>query len=174
MKPHYTTHDATLDTACTRRSARRVQMRRTRAQRGATAIEFALVFPLFFMILYAIITFSLILVAQQNLTLAASEGARAALNWQSNTSVDDALINRGKAACAAARLMTATLVQAQTTCTASPSYCGTDNAMRCVSVQLSYDYLTYPLVPILPLLGFAVPGTLSSSATVQLNPENIQ
>ena len=146
----------------------------TRAQRGATAIEFALVFPLFFMILYAIITFSLILVAQQNLTLAASEGARAALNWQSSKSLDDALVNRGNAACDAAKLMTATLVQAQTTCESSSAPCGTDNSMRCVNVQLSYAYADYPLVPILPLLGFAVPTTLSSSATVQLNPENIQ
>ncbi|QQC64938.1 TadE/TadG family type IV pilus assembly protein [Paraburkholderia ginsengisoli] len=160
-----------LDTARPRRQRHSVHLRRTQAQRGATAIEFALVFPLFFMILYAIITFSLILVAQQNLTLAASEGARAALNWQTSTSVDDALTNRGNAACVAAKQMTATLVKSAD-CTATPSQCGT--GMRCVTVQLSYDYQTNPLVPTLPLLGFAVPARLSSSATVQLNPENIQ
>lgn len=148
---------------------RRVQ--RARAQRGVTAIEFALVFPLFFTILYAIVTFSLILVAQQNLTLAASEGARAALNWQSNSSLSTALDARASAACTAAKLMTATLVQSAQ-CTATHAVCGT--GMQCVSVQLSYNYSAKPLVPTLPLLGFTVPTSLSSSATVQLNPENIQ
>lgn len=152
---------------------KRIKMCRTRAQRGATAIEFAMLFPLFFIILYAVITFSVIFVAQQNLTLAAEEGARAALNWQSNTSLQTALVNRGNAACAAAKLMIATLVQtAQCTPTSAP--CGPGNAMQCVNVLLTYNYQANPLVPNLPLMNVTLPSTLSSSATVQLNPENIQ
>ncbi|KLU20452.1 pilus assembly protein TadE, partial [Caballeronia mineralivorans PML1(12)] len=46
------------------------------------AVEFAIVFPLFFLVFYAIVTYSMIFVAQQSLTLAASEGARAALRYQ--------------------------------------------------------------------------------------------
>ncbi|MFM0359484.1 TadE/TadG family type IV pilus assembly protein [Paraburkholderia sediminicola] len=144
-----------------------------RAQRGSTAIEFALVFPLFFTILYSIITFSLIFVAQQNLTLAAEEGARAALNWQSNTSLQNALVNRGNAACTAANLMVATLVQSMQ-CTSTSAPCGPGNTMQCVNVLLTYNYQANPLVPTLPLLSYTLPNTLSSSATVQLNPENIQ
>ncbi|OAJ56436.1 pilus assembly protein TadE [Paraburkholderia ginsengiterrae] len=144
-----------------------------RAQRGATAVEFALVFPLFFTVLYAIVTFSLILVAQQNLTMAAEEGARAALNWQSNTSMQSALTNRGNAACTAAEAVVATLVKS-TQCTPSSTTCGPGGAMQCVNVLLTYNYQANPLVPNLPLLSYAVPTTLSSSATVQLNPENIQ
>jgi Flp pilus assembly protein TadG len=151
----------------------RISVRGGRAQRGATAVEFALVFPLFFTILYAIITFSLILVAQQNLTMAAEEGARAALNWQSNTSMQTALTRRGDAACAAAKLMAATLVQSMQ-CTPSSAACGPSGAMQCVNVLLTYDYQANPLVPTLPLLGIVLPDTLTSSATVQLNPENIQ
>ena len=78
-----------------------------RRQRGATAVEFALVFPLFFTIVYMIITFSLMMVAQQNLTLAAEEGARAALNYQPNTSLQSALTNRAAAACVGSCLPTA-------------------------------------------------------------------
>lgn len=150
-----------------------VRTRRLRAQRGATAVEFALVFPLFFAILYAIITFSLILVAQQNLTLAAEEGARAALNWQSNTSMQSALTNRGNAACAAAKLVGAKLVQSMQ-CTSSSSTCGPSGAMQCIQVLLTYNYQANPIVPTLPLLGIVVPKSLASTATVQLNPENIQ
>ncbi|CAE6902449.1 hypothetical protein R70199_03773 [Paraburkholderia domus] len=152
---------------------KRIPMRRVPAQRGSTAIEFALLFPLFFTILYAIITFSLIFVAQQNLTLAAEEGARAALNWQSSTSLQNALVNRGNAACAAAKLLVATLVQT-TQCTSSSAACGPGNAMQCVNVSLTYNYQANPLVPTLPLMSFTLPNALSSSATVQLNPENIQ
>jgi Flp pilus assembly protein TadG len=150
-----------------------IHTRRARAQRGSTAIEFALLFPLFFTVLYAIVTFSLIFVAQQNLTLAAEEGARAALNWQSNTSLQNALVNRGNAACAAAQLMISTLVQSAQ-CTPSSAPCGPGNAMQCVNVLLTYNYQANPLVPTLPLMSFTLPNALSSSATVQLNPENIQ
>jgi Flp pilus assembly protein TadG len=162
-----------LATARMRSPLERAYARRMRSQRGATAVEFALVFPLFFTVLYAIVTFSLVLVAQQNLTLAAEEGARAALNWQTNTSIDSALDNRGKAACDAATLLAAPLVSAMQ-CAHSAASCGPNNAMKCISVALTYDYKTYPLVPTLPLLSFTIPNTLSSSATVQLNPENIQ
>ncbi len=48
-------------------------------QQGAAAIEFAILFPIFFLIFYAIITYGLIFAAQQTLTLAAAEGARAAV-----------------------------------------------------------------------------------------------
>ncbi|MGF6771176.1 Flp pilus assembly protein TadG [Paraburkholderia sp. GAS199] len=144
-----------------------------RAQRGSTVVEFALVFPLFFTILYAIVTFSLIFVAQQSLTLAAEEGARAALNWQSNTSMQSALVNRGAAACTAASQMAATIIQSMT-CTPTSAPCGPGNAMQCITVALSYNYQSNPFVPNLPLLNMTLPSTLASTATVQLNPENIQ
>ncbi|MDE1007968.1 MAG: pilus assembly protein [Paraburkholderia fungorum] len=152
---------------------KRVRVLRARAQRGVTAIEFAMVFPLFFIILYGIVTFSLIFVAQQNLTLAAEEGARAALNWQANTSLQTALVNRGNAGCAAAKLVIATLVKSAQ-CTSSSAPCGPNNTMQCVNVLLAYNYQASPIVPNLPLMGITLPDTLSSNATVQLNPENIQ
>jgi Flp pilus assembly protein TadG len=149
-----------------------VQSRRARTQRGATAVEFAMVFPLFFAILYAIVTFSVIFVAQQNLTLAASEGARAALNWQANSSMQSALTARTNAACAAAQLMTTQLVGRAMQCQSTSASCGT--GMQCVKVVLTYNYSAHPLVPPLPGFGLVTPSQLSSTATVQLNPENIQ
>ncbi len=152
-------------------SLKHIKARRAHAQRGATAVEFAMVFPLFFSVLYAIVMFSLILVAQQNLTLAASEGARAALNWQANSGYSDAVSKRTSATCTAAKLVTASLVQ-KMQCQSSNATC--NGGMLCVTVTLSYDYSTYPIVPTLPLLSFAVPSSLTSTAMVQLNPENIQ
>lgn len=146
--------------------------RRSRWQRGTAAVEFALVFPLFFVVLYGIVTFSLIFVAQQNLTLAAEEGARAALNYQQASSVGAALTARAKAACSAATNMIATMVSSAT-CVATPATCNYNAAMDCMNVTLTYDYASNPLIPGLPLMNVVMPASLVSSAMVQLNPENI-
>ncbi|HEY3599604.1 MAG TPA: TadE/TadG family type IV pilus assembly protein [Paraburkholderia sp.] len=140
-----------------------------RTARGATAIEFALLFPLFFLIFYAIVTYSLIFVAQQSLTLAAEEGARAALNFQKADSVSAALTLRAGAACSTANNLTNWLADSAK-CVATPNPCTFNTAMECVTVTLSYDYAARPLVPSLPGLGIALPAQLTSTAMVQLNP----
>ncbi|WP_118179077.1 TadE/TadG family type IV pilus assembly protein [Paraburkholderia phosphatilytica] len=140
--------------------------------RGATAVEFALLFPLFFLVLYAIVTYSLIFVAEQSLTLAAEEGARAALAYQDATTLNAALDARASAACTAAANVSSWLAN-RANCTATPAACSYDASLDCIEVTMNYDYAASPLVPTLPLLGIALPSTLSSSSTVQLNPENI-
>lgn len=50
-----------------------------RRQRGAAAIEFALLFLLFFVLFYAIVAYSLAMLVMQGLTQAAEEGVRAAI-----------------------------------------------------------------------------------------------
>jgi Flp pilus assembly protein TadG len=47
-----------------------------RRQRGAAAIEFALLFGLFFFVVYATISYAFVMAAQQALVYAATEGAR--------------------------------------------------------------------------------------------------
>lgn len=56
-------------------------MRGRRLQRGAYALEFALVFPVFFVLFYAVLSLGLIFTVQQSLTLAAEDGARASLRF---------------------------------------------------------------------------------------------
>lgn len=160
-------------------AARRLRLSRPRrlAQRGSMTVEFALIFPVFFTVLYAIVSFSLIMMAQQIMTLAAEEGARAALNWTSNTSLQSALTNRGNNACTTANQLTAALAKlagTAITCTPTSAPCGAGNAMQCINVALTYNYASMPLVPALPIMQNLLPSTLSSLATVQLNPENIQ
>lgn len=145
---------------------------RLRTQRGATAVEFALVFPLFFTIFYTIVTFSLIFVAQQSLTLATAEGARAALNFQQATTVPAAVALRAAAACTTASNMVSQMVHA-TACQTVPAACSYAPSMTCIAVTLTYNYAAHPLVPNLPLLSALLPASLSSTATVQLNPVNI-
>ncbi len=138
-------------------------------QRGATAVEFALVFPVFFTVMYAIVTYSVIFVAQQNLTLASEEGARAALNYQKATTVAAAVGLRAAAACTTATNMIVGLIRTAT-CTPTPTTCSFDATMQCIAVKLTYNYAANPLVPTLPFFGLVLPNTLTSTATVQLNP----
>lgn len=52
---------------------------RPRHQQGAAALEFALVFVIFFAVLYGIVSYSMMMLLQQGLTQAAVEGARASI-----------------------------------------------------------------------------------------------
>ena len=141
-------------------------------QRGTAAIEFALIFPMLFMVLYGIVTYSLIFAAEQSLTLAAEEGARAALDYQSASSANAALAARGQNACIVAS-KAAGWLGANANCATQVQACSYDATMDCIEVTLTYDYAGHPLLPNLPLLSLAVPPTLTSAATVQINPENL-
>jgi hypothetical protein len=68
--------------------------------------------------------------------------------------------------------MVASLIS-KATCASSWATCSYDATMECVNVTLTYNYAGSPLVPNLPLTNFVLPASLASSATVQLNPENI-
>jgi Flp pilus assembly protein TadG len=153
--------------------AKNMRGARPQQQRGNVAIEFAIVFPLFFLVLYAIVTYSLIFVAQQSLTLAAEEGARAALRYQAAAvSIDDALAKRGAFACETAQGLSnwlAGLAQ----CSAAPAPCSYDASMRCLQVTLDYAYASNPLVPTLPLIGLSLPDVLEARAMVQIDPDNV-
>ena len=144
-------------------------------QRGMAAIEFALVFPMFFVVLYAIIAYGLIIAANQTLSLAAQEGGRAALRFEGETSLAQAYTLRTSAACSTAQSLVAWLPTGGLTASCSNAACTGTGAtgMQCVTVQMSYNYRGFPLVPNLPMMGFATPSTLGAQVVVQLDPASI-
>ncbi len=79
---------------------------------------------------------------------------------------------RAAAACTAANNQTGWLSGA--TCTTSTNYtCSYDSTMYCIQVTLTYPYAANPLVPAVALFDAVLPTTLTSRATVQINPTNI-
>lgn len=56
-----------------------INVRSIKCQRGAAAIEFALLFVPMFALFYALVSYGLIMALMQGMTLAAEEGARAAI-----------------------------------------------------------------------------------------------
>jgi Flp pilus assembly protein TadG len=160
---------------------RGAQLRGWKRQRGVAAVEFALVFPLFFLIFYGILTFGMIFVIQQSLTFAATEGARAALNYTllpcsrlstAQTVATNVMTNSygtwGQSATVATQVSTAapTPSTTSTTCTSS-GFSSSSTVPYYVMVTMTYSYSQHPLIPW--LFVFSAPQ-LQSSATVQISP----
>jgi len=126
---------------------RRAWMRQAR-ERGAAAIEFALLFPLLMLIVFGTIDFGRALNAQITLTQAAREGARL-----------DALGEPNVVAQTQAAATGLSLSPADVAVTACPPGAGpTANAV--VSVTYSFDFVT-PIGAIAGLIGSS--GSLGSS-----------
>ena len=139
---------------------------RRRAQRGAYALEFALVFPVLFLLVYGIFTYGLIFTAQQSLSLAAEEGARAMLRYDTNWDVEQGC----KVAADAADWLQS--FGGKPACSGSVSSfdCGYAADQQCTaSIVVTYDYAGHPLVPRLPGMGLLTPDVLSSQASVTLD-----
>jgi len=151
-------------------------------QRGSAAIEFAMVFLLGILPLLLItMTGVMIFAAQQALSLASAEGARAALQYGTSA-------QRQTNACNAAQRSMAWLLTfsgESATCTAptapggayapvavsAAAPCPTNATATCITVVTSFDYDNHPFIPgTKALYGWAMGTNLSSTATVQLDP----
>lgn len=151
-----------------------------RRQRGVAAIEFAIVFLLFFILVWGILTFGFVFAAQQTLTLAAENGARAALHYQAGAQdVGSATALRSAAAQQATAKSLAWLQKfnplyyPQAAVTVQGGTCAYDAALTCFTVSVSYPYAQHPLIPSMPALGLLVPQTLHGYAAMQMDPDNL-
>ena len=148
-------------------------------ERGVAAIEFGIVFLLFFAMLWGVLTFGFIFAAQNTLTLAAENGARATLRYQPATTTAGAIAARIAAAQTVAT-KTVQWLQAFTPAydpgaylTATSAPCTYNANLICFHVQISYPYGQYPLIPPFPLFGLLAPTQLVGKATMQVEPGNL-
>ncbi len=139
---------------------------RRERERGAAAVEFALVVPLLLLLVFGIISYGYMLSFRQAMSQGAAEGARSAAVWASayaasqdtqrksaaTTSVDEALKSYGVTCASGA------------TCTTAIAACGT---AKCVTVTVSYPYGTNPLTPKIPLV--PLPASLSYTASARVS-----
>lgn len=132
-------------------------------QRGATAVEFVLLFPLMFAIVYGGIVYSYVYVVQQAINFAAQQGAQAALAVVPSTTAT---------ATQQARLNSATTVAKATmkwlpnkvTIPTTPGNCATQASTFTFEVDFAPTGL-FPMVT-LPLVGTfpPVPATMYACA----------
>lgn len=145
---------------------------RHRAQ-GIAALEFAVVLPVLLALVLAIVYYGVILALEQVLTLAAAEGARAAVRYPSGAVDGSIAASKDLRVAAAADTALAALpssiksnlASADKLATAAP--CSAPADAICVSVTLRL-----PAANILPRVPFVpVPEMLVGSAVAQLAPD---
>lgn len=140
-----------------------------RSMQGVAALEFAIVFPVLFLVMYGMVFYAMIFAAKHTLAEAAADGARTAVRFM--TAKDD-VSARKNAACTQAKNGVTWIEQMSG---ASVS-CSTENAVNCtkpsgskvecLSITLSYAYAQNPLLPRLPIL--PAPLSLSGNAVTQI------
>jgi Flp pilus assembly protein TadG len=151
---------------------------RPRSERGAAAVEFALVsLPLMYLVL-GIIVYGWMLAFRQTVSQAASEGARAA-------AVAPAGFTASEQITAARTALNNSLSTYDMTCTTSNGLtngsgtgvgacsvvvapCTNAVGSDCVTVTIDYDYAGHPLIP-LPGLGIATPDRLAYTAVAEVS-----
>ena len=154
-------------------------------QRGATALEFGLVFPALFVLFYGTLTFALIFTARMGLQHAAEEGARSAVTFriEGNTPGITQLTLRRDAARATALqqaswisrfaaplqvVVETRICAANSDCSVETTTCGRELADACkIFVSVTYPYATRPILP--SAFGLPVPTTLSGEASLLLD-----
>ncbi len=149
--------------AVTRRDGRR-RPRADRDERGAAAVEFALILPILMALVFGIISFGFMLSFRQAMSQAAAEGARSAavapVGTDASTrtadavgAVNDALGTYG-VSCSGGNLFHDG-ADAGSCTVSSPGDCESGGGtVECVTVHLIYDYQDHSLIPGLGLNAF--------------------
>lgn len=135
----------------------RLSARARRTDRGAAAVEFALVLPILAALVFGIINFGYVLTVRQAVSQAADEGARAAAVAQTDPSA------KGMEAIESA-LDEQNLDCTSGGCSVSTSACPNDSSDDC-----AVAVVTVNAAPLIPGFGFGLPDTLSYTASAKVN-----
>lgn len=135
-------------------------------ERGAAAVEFALVVPVLIMMIFGMVDMGMAINAQAIVGNAAREGARAASFNGANTTATTNVVNSAAKSLIGTAPTVAITCQAKGSTTSSASYCTSAVAGDSVLVQVTYTYKW--LTP--GILG--LPGQSTIAATSQMRIES--
>lgn len=136
------------------------------SERGAAAVEFALVAPLLLLLLFGIISYGYMLSFRQAISQGAAEGARAAAvappgsdyGAVATAAVTEALSSYQDVSCGTAAVSCQVTVDP---CVAGQTAYAT--------VTVDYNYALRPLTPALPGLGIVMPDHLVYTSKAQIS-----
>jgi len=140
--------------------------KRLRSERGVAALEFAIVSQLLILLLYGLITYGFVFALDHNITQAAAEGARHAISEPTNAlestiiadAIQDATDHISFAAAKTNAVVSADIIH----------NCNGTSGLRCVHVNIKYDWRSHPLIPGLVGFQYLTPSEISSDSTVEL------
>jgi Flp pilus assembly protein TadG len=152
--------------------SRCASLRRREDDRGASAVEFALVVPFLLLIIFGIIAFGMMLSFRQTMSQAATEGARAGAlsSGASSTARGTDAKNAASSALGALKVGGVALAcgSSNVTCTYAEAPCSNDTTHTCSTLTVSYPYRAHPMLS-LPFVNLVMPSTLSYAATAREN-----
>ena len=144
---------------------------RRRTDRGAAAVEFALVLIPLIWIVFGIIDYGFMLSFRQQVSQAADEGARAgAVQIDTTKQISDA--NAAVNSAMSALKVSGSTVQCgdgRLTCTVTKAACANDSSHQCITVKLDYTYRDHPVIPTMPLLSNVIPSHLIYTAVARVS-----
>lgn len=138
-------------------------------QRGAAAIEFSLVFPVFLALIYAIVTYSVVFMLIQGFTYASEDALRAAIavdcdGLTSQECIDDRITPAVRAQAVNSLTWLPASVKAQVLGAAGEEVVVNCSSGTC-TVEIRYDnYASNPLIPAI---------TLPAIGTIPRIPQNL-
>jgi Flp pilus assembly protein TadG len=131
-----------------------------RGERGAAAVEFALVVPFLLLLVFGIISYGFMLSFRQAVSQGAAEAARAAAVSPASadadklaaarTALNDSLDTYGVSCDSGGALRRGTTSVG--TCVVAIAACANDTSARCATMAVDYRYDDHPLVPDFPLV----------------------
>jgi Flp pilus assembly protein TadG len=148
---------------------------RSPGERGAALLEFTFVALLLFTLIFGIISYAYMMSFRQAMTQAAAEASRAAAiapTGQAQTralaALNDAISPYGITCSGGSLLRSGNSVG---TCSVpSPAGCTSPaDTNRCITVSVSYNYRSNPLLPSFPGLGVTLPQTIGFTSVAQVN-----
>ena len=153
-----------------RHMCRMHSLRGTDGDRGAAAVEFALVVVPLLMIIWGLISYGIMFSYREALSQAAGEGARAAVAAPT-ASITAAATGAIGSALGSYGQTCSTALGAALTCNVSAPTSGGScpTGHTCVTVTVTYLYRDNPIIPNVPGFGIVLPQTLSFTQTVEVS-----
>jgi hypothetical protein len=122
--------------------------------------------------IYAVSVYGILLSTKNNVTHAATEGARAALSVADLPAATLDARRITQATTTAGNSLSGTLGSHYHPSDVSASIAGCDSPAdthKCITVTISYPWSSDPIVPLAPGMGLATPNTVRATAVVRLS-----
>ncbi len=145
-----------------------------RDERGAAAVEFALVTPMLCALLFGIIAYGYMLSFRQGISQGAAEGARAAaveFDSANRSTAAVAALNRSLGGYGVSCVRNNLIRNGATvgSCSVTIDPCSNNVTKTCASVSVNYAYRDHPLLPSFPGLGGTMPEELDYTAVAEVS-----
>jgi hypothetical protein len=122
--------------------------------------------------IYAVSVYGILLSTKNNITHAATEGARAALSVSDLPAATLDASRIAQATTTAGNSLSGTLGSHYHPSDVSASIAGCDSPAdthKCITVTIAYPWSSDPVVPMAPGMGLATPNTVRATAVVRLS-----